>query len=203
MLKCDAIWKRKSCRSFTSKSIKEGDLKEILRAGQQAPSPKNSQPWRFLVIEDQDKKEKVAEILEKSIKMLEEDCKKKGVVRRELGLAMESVKIIREAPVLMFVYMNTEGMMYHDDGVQWSLHARDVECTYIMAVGAAIENMLLEATEIGIDSLWMCDIFYAYRELERFLGYDGVIMAAVLLGYGDDNKNKKGKKALEQIVKWY
>lgn len=60
-------------------------------------------------------------------------------------------------------------IVYHEDGVRWKLCAKDVECTNIMAVGVAIENMLLRATDMGIDSLWMGDIFYAYNELVEFL----------------------------------
>lgn len=202
MDKNDVIWKRKSCRSFERKSVKEGDLEEIIRAGQQAPSPKNSQPWRFLIIRDKTKKAKISEILKESIKKLKEDDNKRGEIRRELDLAMESAKIIEEAPTLVFIYMDTKGIEYHDDGVQWSLRAKDVECTYIMAIGAAIENMLLKATEMGIDSLWMGDIFYAYQDLKKFLKCDGAIMAAVAFGYGTDRSNKKGRMQLEKILKW-
>ena len=41
----DIIAGRRSVRFFKKDPIAESDMKEILRAGQWAPSPKNRQPW--------------------------------------------------------------------------------------------------------------------------------------------------------------
>ena len=46
----EAIYTRRSIRYFKDEPLPEEALAEILRAGMQAPSPKNRQPWRFLVI---------------------------------------------------------------------------------------------------------------------------------------------------------
>ena len=197
------IWKRKSCRMFEKKEITLEYQKEILRAAQQAPSPKNEQPWRFIVVTDAETKEKLATILSDQVRKLKIDNEKKGINRVDLDFATESVKIIRQAPMLVFVYMNMEKIVYHEDGVRWKLCAKDVECTNIMAVGAAIENMLLRATDMGIDSLWMGDIFYAYNELVEFLKIDGEMMAAIALGYGKDTSKKRERKPLSSIIKMY
>ncbi len=47
-----AIFTRRSVRKFTPDQISEEDLHELLRAGMQAPSAKNEQPWHFVVIDD-------------------------------------------------------------------------------------------------------------------------------------------------------
>ena len=39
------------------------------------------------------------------------------------------------------------------------------DCTNIQAIGAAIQNMILKATELGIGSLWICDIFACYQKI--------------------------------------
>lgn len=202
MKKYDVIWKRKSCRLFEDKGVKEEDIKEIVRAGQQAPSPKNIQPWRFMVIKDQEEKKKISETLKRAIKNLQTDYTRKGEKRQDLSLALGSAEIIEKAPIIIFVYMNTDGMKYHDDGVKWHLYAKDVECNYIMSVGAAIENMLLAATEMGLDSLWMGDIFYAHHELQSLFNEEGILMAAIALGYGIDKSEKKSRMTLEQVLSW-
>lgn len=46
----DIIAGRRSVRFFKKDPIAESDMKEILRAGQWAPSPKNRQPWKFIVV---------------------------------------------------------------------------------------------------------------------------------------------------------
>lgn len=49
-----AIKKRQSVRSYIDIPIPNNDLIDILEAGLYAPSGKNRQPWRFLIIKDVD-----------------------------------------------------------------------------------------------------------------------------------------------------
>jgi nitroreductase len=48
----EAIFTRRSVRNFKSDQISDEDLHDLLRAGMQAPSAKNEQPWHFIVIND-------------------------------------------------------------------------------------------------------------------------------------------------------
>lgn len=47
------IENRASVRSFTDEPLTEDQIARILEAGRLAPSAKNRQPWRFIVVEDQ------------------------------------------------------------------------------------------------------------------------------------------------------
>jgi len=55
----DIIKKRQSVRSFLDKEIPEELLNNVLNAGRLAPSAKNSQPWRFLVVKNKELKKKL------------------------------------------------------------------------------------------------------------------------------------------------
>ena len=46
-----ALFTRRSVRDFKSEPISKDDLHDLLRAGMQAPSAKNEQPWHFIVID--------------------------------------------------------------------------------------------------------------------------------------------------------
>ncbi|MFH1227774.1 MAG: nitroreductase family protein [Planctomycetota bacterium] len=48
----EAINKRQSVRKYTSDSISDDKLNRILEAVRRAPSGKNGQPWRFIVVKD-------------------------------------------------------------------------------------------------------------------------------------------------------
>ena len=48
----EAIYTRRSVREFTSDPISEADVHDLLRAGMQAPSARNEQPWHFILIDD-------------------------------------------------------------------------------------------------------------------------------------------------------
>ena len=55
----NAIFKRKSIRKLLDKEIEDEKIERLLRAGMQAPSAINSQPWEFLVVKDNDGIEKI------------------------------------------------------------------------------------------------------------------------------------------------
>ncbi|MFC1605134.1 nitroreductase family protein [Planctomycetota bacterium] len=56
----DTIHKRYSCRAYQDKSIEQDKLDSILEAARLAPSARNTQDWRFVVVTDWDTKCKVA-----------------------------------------------------------------------------------------------------------------------------------------------
>ena len=55
------IRNRISVRNFKDKAIKKDVINRVLEAGQLAPSAKNRQPWRFIVIDTPELKEKIQE----------------------------------------------------------------------------------------------------------------------------------------------
>jgi len=55
----DSIEQRRAARSFRSDPIPEAILAEIFRLGVRAPSGYNLQPWRFIVVREQENKDKL------------------------------------------------------------------------------------------------------------------------------------------------
>ena len=56
----EAIRKRYSCRAYQDRSIERQKLDTILEAARLAPSAKNTQDWRFVVVTDKETKRQVA-----------------------------------------------------------------------------------------------------------------------------------------------
>jgi nitroreductase len=52
---------RRSVRSFKSKAIPKRTLNRVLEAVRIAPSGSNRQPWRFIIVKDEDVKRRLAE----------------------------------------------------------------------------------------------------------------------------------------------
>ena len=57
----EAIYKRRSIREYTDEDVDTAQLKEIIKAGTWAPSGLNNQPWRFIIIKDQQIRARLAE----------------------------------------------------------------------------------------------------------------------------------------------
>ena len=55
------IMERRSIRKYLKEPIPEKDLRRILEAGRQAPSAANRQPWRFVLVGDQERKQRLAQ----------------------------------------------------------------------------------------------------------------------------------------------
>ena len=57
----ELINKRQSDRAYLPNSIEEEKLNRVLEAGRLAPSACNAQPWKFVVVNNQDLKNKIAD----------------------------------------------------------------------------------------------------------------------------------------------
>ena len=109
--------------------------------------------------------------------------------RQKKGLAKFTrySRIIEKAPTALCVFL--------DKAVAYN---REKD---IMAVGACIQNMLLQAYELGLGSCWLGEILNRRREAEKFLkiGQDYQLMAVITLGYGDERPDKPRRKSLKSL----
>jgi nitroreductase len=186
----DAIAARRSIRRFKETSIPDETLRAILTAATQAPSAKNRQPWRFLVVQGDRRAEMV--------RVMREGIAKAKARGDDLGSAEGSARIMEQAPVTVFIF-NPEGMP------PWLAHSIEqmfMDLTNIQAIGAAIQNMLLAAQDLGLGSLWIGDVLYAYEELCGWLGEKSALIAAVSLGYPDESLTARPRKPFDEVVRW-
>lgn len=186
----EAIAARRSIRRFKQDPIPEEALKAILLAGTQAPSGKNRQPWRFLVVEGE-KRAQMVRVMREGIAKLETEGEDPGSSRA-------SARVMEQAPVTIFVF-NPEGL------APWLTRSVDqawTDVVNIQSIGAAIQNMLLAALDLGIGSLWICDVFYAYDQLCEWLGQRGQMIAAVALGYADEAPEARPRQGVSRVARW-
>jgi len=55
----EAIKNRRSVRSYDARPVPRDLINKVIEAGNEAPSAMNSQPWRFVIVEDQEAKRKL------------------------------------------------------------------------------------------------------------------------------------------------
>jgi nitroreductase len=58
-----AIKERRSIRQYSEEAISEDQISQILEAGRWAPSRGNSQPWKFIVLNDEQIRKELAEVI--------------------------------------------------------------------------------------------------------------------------------------------
>jgi F420 biosynthesis protein FbiB-like protein len=182
----EAIAARRSIRQFKDTPVPEDLLRTILKAATLAPSGKNRQPWRFIIVTG-DKRAEMVRVMR--------DGMAKAQARGEgLGSAESSARIMERAPVTVFVF-NPHGnhpYLAHSIGEMFD------DLVNIQSIGAAIQNMLLAAQAQGLGSLWIGDVFYAYDELCAWLGEQCEMIAAVSLGYADEQPAARPRRPVSR-----
>jgi len=70
------------------------------------------------------------------------------------------------------------------------------------SIGAAVQNMLIAAQDLGLGTLWMGDVWSAYRQLEAWLEEPGELVAAVALGFAAEQPPPRPRRPLSEVVRW-
>lgn len=191
------IENRRSIRKYQSRSVSKALIEQVLKAGIMAPSSKNRQPWRFTVVSGNSKIKMLA-AMEKGLEREKNGKPLLPESQKHLSGAAYTLEIMRQAPVTILV-TNPLGLNISQPA---TAEERIYEICNAQSVGAALENMTLAATELGLGSLWICDIFFAYEELNRWINGQGTLIAAMTLGYQDERPSMRPRKALDEITQW-
>jgi nitroreductase len=192
----EAIGKRRSIRKFRKEDIDKEIIENILKAGICAPSPKNNQPWKFVVLTS-DSKNELVKIIKGGFENIKASFGLFIDEKNFLSSAQATLKIMEEAPVVILV-INTENKY----GEKQTPVRKYLEMANVQSIGASIENMLLAALEYGIGSLWIGDIYYTAGEINKWLETGGQITAAVAMGYPDESPSQVKRKEMEILVEW-
>ena len=113
-----------------------------------------------------------------------------------LADAIHTLRIMKSAPVLILV-VNPAGGTPADSVSGW---ARVAELLDAMSVGAAVENLLLEAVALGLGALWIGNTFFAYDEIAAALEIQGQLLGAVAVGWPDETPEPRPRKSMEEIA---
>ena len=193
----DYITERRSIRKYKSQLVDKKIIDEIIKAGLLAPSAKNRQPWKFIVYKEKSKNVLLDE-MEKGFLRERDGNALLPDSKNGLADAFNTLKIMREAPVLI-VILNTNG------GSPFTNINPDNRITEIcdsLSIGAAVENMLLKATELGVGSLWIANTCFAYNELVDHIGTIYQLVGAISLGYANESPAARPRKCLEDVVEY-
>ncbi len=112
--------------------------------------------------------------------------------------AQNTLSIMKEAPMLI-VALNTCGKSIFEP---LTIDQRVTEIVDSLSIGAAIENMLLQAEREGIATLWIANTCFAYPELVEYIGTEHQLIGAVAIGYGAESPKPRPRKPLTEIVEY-
>jgi nitroreductase len=200
----DVIEKRASIRMFSEEKIQIDDIKEMVRRAGLAPSINNSQPWKFLTIINEDVIEQMGKIVQQ--KVLEyfphENIKEKMMAQAKV---LRFSSFFMDAPVLIAVEMSPYKTVIEEllKGRELSLENvnRLRNFPNIQSIGAAVENLILSAFDLGYGACWLSGLLIARNELEELLGITSpnTLGACVAIGKPREIITQRDKKSFDEI----
>lgn len=188
------IVNRHSIRSFTDTPVSEEDILTLVDAANKAPSAHNQQSWHFIIIKGEKKRELVDLVNRKAA----EFPKSTSVLLRMASRSMAS------APIVIAV-ANTGKLIDHGTklfGVDFELAYDFFRTMEIQSSAAAVQNLLLAATSLGLATVWLGILYLIKNEVLELLGEPGgEFMAVIPVGYPVKTTKGPEKLPLEMIIK--
>jgi len=176
----DAIKGRRSIRSYKPDPVPREIIEDILEAGNWAPSAKNGHQWRFTVLTGKAKDDYNLMFRDH----LNSIIQKHG--QKEAGSAPWTLEIMEKAPVVLIVWNTNENGWITEEH----------------SVAAAMQNICLRAYDLGLGSLWIGDVFYAYEETRKHFNKEWKLSGAITLGYSASEGKIPNKKTLSDVAEF-
>ena len=139
----DVIKKRRTSRAYGAGKVSSEAIETILQAIRWAPSAANTQPWELILIDDEKIQRELRDAyLEES---LLHDVHYQNVSKKQAELIA--------APLLIAVCGNAGSKASYVDVSE--IPSEGQEDLFLMSMGAAIQNLLLAASSMGLGSTWI------------------------------------------------
>lgn len=196
----DVIQRRASVRSFTNESINPDDLKEMARRAGLAPSENNHQPWKFIAVTNKEVLEKLAAAISQKISEIPSlESKRAYLVKSQMEM---SSTFFKGAPSLIALVMTPSETIWEKG---FNLTPEELKKMHnypdLQSAGAAMQNILLSAVELGYGACWMSSPLTAKTELEEILHIEDPwdLIAFVAIGKSNVEAKQSNKKPIDEI----
>ncbi len=201
------IQDRRSIRQYTEDPVSEEHLEMILEAARQAPSGENAQPWRFIIVKNEATRKELGAVagggsgrrftaefvthkMQERFVSLEDEAKKKRIFEKLTSGRVSA--FLADAPVSIVVCGRKD---------VWDLP---------YDTSAAIENMLLMVTALGLGACWVIAPCIDIRDEERLKDLLGVpegvkIISIIGVGHPTRPHRPRPRLAIYELVydeKW-
>jgi F420 biosynthesis protein FbiB-like protein len=187
---------RRSVRAFRDQPLTREQIEAVLEAARWAPSPHGRQPWRFVVVQSAEAKERLAAAMgEDWRKQLALDGQDAATIATRFRKSHER---ITGAPAVIVPCLYLEDLdVYPDEERQ-----RAETTMAVQSLGCAVQNMLLAAYSMGFDGGWMCAPLFSPGTVRAALRLDAALHphALIPLGYAARDPVRRPRRPLEELV---
>ena len=208
MSELDFIYKRKSIRDYKDAVIPKEDILKMLDAATHAPSPKHQQNWHFVVVQDKEIINKMAEAVSKSHEYIASLTKNEDEKKKFMRVLPYYINFQR-ASCAILVYANEykmveEKILRENNVGEDIIEVMKSTQSAAQGIGAAVENFMLAATAMGYGTCYMTGPVHAKKEIEEIIKFEKSeysLMSIISLGVpADETPDSPKRKPLEEVV---
>ena len=197
---------RRSIRKFLPDQISDEQVRELISAAVTAPSGCNSQCWYFAAVKTPEKISELAEAAEHGVRRFYSNITDGNFISSRI----KQTTFFRNAPLVICVFLTH--MEYHDPRIPEYYRSKGIGHKEmlealgnpdILSIGAAIENLLLKAEEMGLGACWMNDPDVASEEICACLGTpeNYRLMSVIPVGKPAYVPREKTMKPMDEILR--
>ena len=177
----EIINNRRSARFFTDEDVSNEQINKILQSASIAPSARNRQPWKFYILNNEQKNH--------IMDMLFEWDKINPKERTSVKGTAEQIKTANKM------------IMIYSDSYKSKAKNENYKKPDYLSLGCAIENMSLQAINLGLGSCILCDTLYIANEIDDYLGINNFEqICGFIIGSPIYNYPPKIKKDLNDLL---
>ena len=187
---------RRSVRAFETRPVPRAIVEEAIAAAGWAPSPHGRQPWRFVVVESQERRDALADAMAETWRtQLRLDGQDETIVAARLQKSRDR---LQRAPVLIVPCLFLEGLDVYPDADR----QRAEETMAIQSLGAAVQNLLLSLYAAGVDGGWMCAPLFCPEVVQAALGLHVTLdpHALIAVGYAAADPVRRPRLPLDELI---
>jgi F420 biosynthesis protein FbiB-like protein len=192
----DLVRGRRSVRAYRPDPVPRALVEQVIEAAGWAPSPHGRQPWRFVVLTQPEPKARLAEAMGAEwVRQLSLDGDPPEIVQRRLARSRQRV---REAPVGIVLCLYLEDLDVYPDADRQAAETTMA----IQSLGAAAQNLLLAAYDLGLDGGWLCAPLFCQDTVRAALELPPTLHphALLTLGYAAQDPKRRERRPVGELI---
>ncbi|MFC1968004.1 nitroreductase family protein [Chloroflexota bacterium] len=197
----ELVKKRRSVRRFKPAPVPDEYVEKIIEAARWAPSGANSQPWEFIVIKEQETKDRIADLANEHGEHLRRmEATREERLRHPASRASGGRHGFQDAPVLIIVCGDPRTKETYPLSVVYS-HG---DSNFSSSLANAFLYMHLAAASMGLGSQWITSTAQPFVEalLKEFLDIprELKIYDTMAVGYPAYNPGPRLVRGMDEMI---